>query len=126
MEKSSSPSAAESYRLATALLVRGEKQGALALAQSLANEGYEPSRLLLGLILEFGGEGIQPDLLSAIGHYRKLCYSTREPIAYVHLARALMKHGGGDACNEAFSCLSEAKTLGGGVPGALSRPRPLF
>ncbi len=55
--------------------------------------GYQPAHLLMGLIYEFGGDGIEVDLSRAIEHYRMMAYAISSPIGCIHLARALMKQG---------------------------------
>ena len=93
LEESYSRPDAERFALAWSLSERGSKRQAVELGQQLVRDGYQPAHLLMGLIYEFGGDGIEADLSRAIEHYRMMAYAIPSPIGYIHLARALMKQG---------------------------------
>ena len=111
LKESYSPLDADRFALAWSPSQRGSKRQAVELGQELVRDGYKPAHLLMGLIHEFGGDGIEVDLSKAVDHYRMTAYAIPSPIGYIHLARALMKKGK-ESYPEALRYLKEADREG--------------
>lgn len=111
MKKSYPRPDAERFALAWSLSESGNKRQAIELGQQLVRNGYQPAHLLMGLIYEFGGDGINFDLSRAIEHYRMLVHAISSPIGYIHLARTLMKQGK-ESYPMALKYLQEANKYG--------------
>lgn len=95
---------------------RNDASGALELLDQLqksyGSEQDASSHLLRGLIYEYGGEGVEIDLVKAIANYRVVAMLIlgSDPIPYLYLARALMKQGPQEY-SEAFKYIQEADAV---------------
>ena len=88
MQRFLSPSNAERYASAAAHYYRGELAKAAVLSERLAKDGHEPAHFLLGMMYEFGGNGVRVDLAKAVSHYRCAARGLRNADTERSLVRA--------------------------------------
>lgn len=75
------------------LFFAGDRKEALAIASNLVANGYMPAYMLLGLINEYGGGGVDVNLPQAVACYRQLSTAIPSDVSYICLARAHLKIG---------------------------------
>lgn len=95
---------------------RNDASGSLELLDQLrkshGSEQDAPSHLLRGLIYEYGGKGVEVDLMKAIANYKMVATLIlgSDPTPYLYLARALMKQGPQEY-SAAFKYIQEADAV---------------
>ena len=87
----------------------GERRLARDLARRLIAEGNSGGYMLLGMIQEYGGDGIAIDFDSAITSYRSWAYAHEYGAPYRYLARVYLKKSGHGDLERAEAYLTEAR-----------------
>lgn len=112
MSISSSSQDADLYEDAVRHYSMGRIRQAAEIAGELSARRYMLGDALLGLVHEYGGDGIQVDLDRAVMHYRRAAYDLRDGLSWIHLASALRKSGDVDGAAKALSEANEYSWTG--------------
>jgi|688.fasta_scaffold314232_2 TPR repeat protein len=95
-------------------IANGEIAELLSLCENLIgcdDESVRPSGYLLkGMAYEIGGDGVEQDFEKAVSYYRQSAYLQPNAMAYVFMARAMMKKGQ-ESYSSALRHLKEAEKM---------------
>lgn len=90
------------------IFLAGDRKQALSIASDLVAHGYMPAYMLLGMINEYGGGGVDVNFRRAVDCYRQLAYAIPSDASYLCLARVHLRIGRPEDLDRAQTYLAAA------------------